>query len=74
MEEAYRGDGASQYYVQGGDRVVATIAFTDAPEETRRGIPIKSVAIYTTSALFAEGKDDIERWAGQGFSAVVDRT
>ena len=26
--------------------------------------------IYTTSALFAEGKEDIEKWSQQGFSAV----
>jgi uridine phosphorylase len=69
-EEAYCGEGASQYYRQGGGRVRATTVFSDLPENGCRGISIARGAIYTTSALFAEGKEDIDRWAQQGFSAV----
>lgn len=70
VEEAYCGEGASQYYKYKGKTVCATVSFSGIPENDRRGIPITHGSIYTTSALFAEGRDDIEKWAQQGFSAV----
>ena len=69
-EEAHCGEGASQYYRERGERVRATTVFSDVPADGCRGISIARGAIYTTSALFAEGKEDIDRWAQQGFSAV----
>ena len=69
-EEAYCGEGASQYYKRDGKKVRATVTFSDIPEDERRGISIARGAIYTTSALFAEGTEDIHNWAQQGFSAV----
>jgi purine-nucleoside phosphorylase len=68
-EEAHCGEGVSQYYRQRGGRVCATTVFPDMPEDGRRRISIARGAIYT-SPLFAEGKEDIDRWARQGFSAV----
>ncbi len=68
VEEAYCGEGASQYYKPNGKIVDATVSFSNIGDS--RNIPIKRGRIYTTSALFAEGKDDIENWARQGFSAV----
>ena len=69
-DEAYCGEGASQYYGAKGKRVRATVVLSDVPEDDRQGIFIARGAIYTTSALFAEGREDIEKWAEQGFSAV----
>ena len=69
-EEAYCGEGASQYYKTNGKTVAATMTFSEMVERYGRGIPLARGKIYTTSALFAEGRDDIENWAKQGFSAV----
>lgn len=69
-EDAYCGEGASQYYKPEGKRVSATVAFDEFTTDSRAPVPIKRGRIYTTSALFAEGNTDIERWASQGFSAV----
>jgi purine-nucleoside phosphorylase len=69
-EEAYCGEGASQYYKTNGKTVAATIMFSEASEINRHGIPIARGRIYTTSALFAESRADIDHWVGLGFSAV----
>jgi len=69
-DEAYCGEGASQYYTPERKIVRATVTFADVPEDDRRGIAIARGALYTTSALFAERRADIARWAQQGFSAV----
>jgi purine-nucleoside phosphorylase len=69
-EEAYCGEGASQYYKTDGKTVGATIKFSDAADVNRHGARIARGRIYTTSALFAESRADIDRWAGLGFSAV----
>ena len=39
-------------------------------KDSHRGIRIAHGSIYTTSALFGEGREDIDRWAQQGFAAV----
>ena len=70
VEEAYCGEGASQYYKTNGKTVAATVTFSDISESETFGIPIKRGKIYTTSALFAEGRADIDHWANRGFSAV----
>ncbi|HEY5119445.1 MAG TPA: hypothetical protein VII90_08325 [Anaerolineales bacterium] len=69
-EEAYCGEGASQYYKTNGKTVAATVMFSDIPDNSRHGIPIARGRIYTTSALFAESRADIDRWVGLGFSGV----
>jgi uridine phosphorylase len=69
-EEAYCGAGASQYYKTDGKTVAATETFSQMPDSARRGVSIARGRIYSTSALFAENRDDIDRWASQGFAAV----
>jgi len=69
-DEAYCGEGASQYYKREGKRVRATVTFSDMPSAERRGLSLVCGKIYSTSALFAEGREDIDNWARQGFSAV----
>jgi uridine phosphorylase len=69
-EEAYCGEGASQYYKTNGKTVAATMTFSEVSESVSHGVPITRGRIYTTSALFAEGRGDIDNWASRGFSAV----
>jgi uridine phosphorylase len=69
-EEAYCGEGASQYYKTNGQTVTATVTFSDVPENVCHNISVMRGRIYTTSALFAEGREDIGKWAERGFSAV----
>lgn len=69
--EAYCGEGASQYYVQGVTTVNPSI--NDVLSSTIKrvdDVPTHFGKIYTTSALFAEGESEIEDWYGNGFSAV----
>ena len=70
VDEAYCGEGASQYYGHKGERVRSTVDFSDVSETGYKDIVLTRGALYTTSALFAEGKEDIDRWAQQGFVAV----
>lgn len=69
-EEAYCGEGASQYYTANAEIVTATETFSDVPENVCSDIAVMHGRIYTTSALFAEGREDIDNWAERGFSAV----
>ena len=70
-EEAYCGEGASQYYkadskvVKFSPKVVEMSLIKDVND-----FPVHFGKIYTTSALFAEGEKDIEDWIRKGFSAV----
>ena len=69
--EARCGDGASQYYAPGETIVSASLD----PREWVSGERMKAVAlhrgrIYTTSALLAEGQDDLEAWHHAGCAAV----
>ncbi len=71
VSSAYCGEGASQYYKQDGKEVSATLRLEEtlsfAGEEPFK---IHSGRVYTTSALFAESSEDIEKWAAQGFFGV----
>lgn len=69
-EEAYCGEGASQYYKPDGKTVAATLKFSEAADVDRPGIRVARGRIFTTSALFAERRADIDRWEGLGFLAV----
>ena len=69
--EAYRGEGASQYYEPRFETVAATVNIHGIPRlDTVDGIPIHSGKIFTTSALLAEGDSEIEMWHNEGYSAV----
>lgn len=62
--EAYIGEGASQYYQF--DKTVVKPLINNLLIFDK----IKFGRIYTTSALLAEGKDDIEKWANLGCLTV----
>lgn len=62
--EAFRGEGASQYYIPEKQIIKATPQVVPKVDEIRTG------RIYTTSALLAEGKEEIEKWALLGCTAV----
>jgi purine-nucleoside phosphorylase len=71
VSSAYCGDGASQYYKQDGKEVAATLRFKETRGRTAaEPTTIHCGRIYTTSALFAESSDAIEKWAAQGFRGV----
>lgn len=65
-ERAYCGEGAARYYQTDGPWVEASVALLPSP--LRAGC--RAGPIDTTGALFAEGAEDLERWAGEGFAAV----
>lgn len=70
-KEAYCGEGASQYYNPQGKVVKASARLLKMPPiESCNDVPVHFGSIYTTSALFAEGKQEIDEWYEKGFSAV----
>jgi purine-nucleoside phosphorylase len=69
-ERAYCGEGAAQYYKTNGKEVSGTVVFDGISDYDHSAVPTKKGRIYTTSALFAEGRDDIDKWAAEGYSAV----
>jgi len=69
--EAYCGEGASQYYKPDGKMVKASLNVAESSAiEGINDVSVHFGRIYTTSALFAEGKKEIEDWFRKGFSAV----
>jgi uridine phosphorylase len=64
--EAHCGDGSSQYYKTNGPIVRA------APHPAALNLPpdIHIGRVFTTAALFAEGKREIDDWHARGFAAV----
>ena len=69
--EAYRGEGASQYYQPRYKTVAASLDIEGIPGVNSTGeITIHSGKIFTTSALLAEGDREIEKWHDEGYSAV----
>lgn len=75
VSSAYCGEGASQYYKQDGKEVSATLVLGETldPAGGER-LKIHCGRVYTTSALFAESNDDIDKWGAQGFSGVAMET
>jgi purine-nucleoside phosphorylase len=68
---AYCGEGASQYYTPGETKVSASLDVREwISSEALKSVKLHQGCIYTTSALFAEGVDDIENWYRSGCSAV----
>ncbi len=69
--EAFCGEGAARYYKADGEKVTASLGLLGEDTFARFGVePLWRGAVYTTAALLAEGKADLERWHQQGFSAV----
>jgi uridine phosphorylase len=69
--EAVRGEGASQYYEPAGEIVSASLDLREWPPAGRRpDVALHTGRIYTTSALFAEGMEDVEAWYRAGCAAV----
>ena len=69
--EAYRGEGASQYYQPRSETVAASVDIREmAGLDSIEDVSIHSGKIFTTSALLAEGDREIEIWHKEGFSAV----
>lgn len=67
--KAFCGEGAAQYYVGGKTVVEPTLSAEDFRDAAAQP-PIFRCPIYTTAALLAEGTDEIERWARNGWHAV----
>jgi uridine phosphorylase len=69
--EAGCGDGASQCYLPGRQRITATedliTRLMTAPDP---GAPRHAGPIWTTAALLAEGAAEIEQWYGEGYLAA----
>lgn len=67
-DRAFCGEGAAQYYRPGEPWVSASpelVAAVKAREPT-----VRTGAIYTTGALFAESAADLDRWHADGFAGV----
>lgn len=65
--EAFCGEGASQYYLPGKKTVKASLDPQEWVEEKRN---FHTGHIYTTSALFAEGMEEVAAWHRAGYAAV----
>lgn len=66
-DRGYCGEGAAQYYKPDGPWVSASPGLVEAVAMRET---VRTGAIYTTGALFAEGMDDLDRWHRDGFAAV----
>jgi purine-nucleoside phosphorylase len=69
--KAHCGEGAAQYYqpdaqeIDASDDLLALVS-----PQTNGPVAMHQGTIWTTSALLAEGQDDIRRWRAQGYVAV----
>jgi len=69
--EAYRGEGASAYYNPEANIVKASFKADKLPLIQKvHDVTVHSGRIYTTSALFMEGKEQVEDWSNKGCTAV----
>ena len=69
--EAFRGEGASQYYEPEGTVVTASHDLCGWMASRQiDDVALYTGRIYTTSALFAEGMEDVDAWFQAGCSAV----
>lgn len=69
---AFCGEGAAQYYVSAKRQVLPTLDPGEPPAASVNAKTQRVVrgGIYTTAALFAEGANEIEQWARDGWDAV----
>lgn len=71
VTEAYCGEGASSYYKMKGNIVKASFNAIESPLiQEIHDVTIHPGRVYTTSALFAEGKEEVEDWFNKGCAAV----
>jgi len=68
--EACCGEGASQYYTPGEAVVSASLDPREWVDAKHAKPPLHRGRIYTTSALLAEGMEDLEAWHRAGCAAV----
>jgi purine-nucleoside phosphorylase len=69
--EAFCGEGAAAYYRQKATVVRPTIEPTVLQSRAAsKGIRTHVARMYTTAALFAEGRPEIDQWYSLGFGAV----
>lgn len=69
--EAFCGEGAAQYYEPTERIVTASLDLREwVADERLNDVELHTGRIYTTSALFAEGMEEVEAWHQAGFSAV----
>ena len=65
------GEGSAQYYVPNGSEIKASKELLDLISEMNiNSVHIHRGNIWTTSALLAEGAEDVQRWHDQGYIAV----
>lgn len=68
---AHCGEGASQYYIKDKDEVQASPDMVRMATDTKlEGISLHKGPIWTTSALFAEGRDEVNEWHDRGYIGV----
>lgn len=68
---AYCGEGAAQYYLPQKQEVSASLDLVEQIMPSRiDSVEIHKGSIWTTSALLAEGKAEIQSWSHQGYIAV----
>lgn len=70
-EDAFCGDGSSRCYKTDGDTVRAS-PHPSSLESIRHFdmIPVHVGRVFTTAALFAEGRRELDDWHARGFAAV----
>ena len=71
VTSAFCGEGAAQYYLPDKQEVNASLELVEGiqPSSTA-SVATHKGRIWTTSALLAEGKAEIQDWADQGYIAV----
>jgi uridine phosphorylase len=69
--EAFCGEGAAQYYEPTEKTATASLDLREwIAVEQLNDVMLHTGRIYTTSALFAEGVEEVEAWHRAGFAAV----
>jgi purine-nucleoside phosphorylase len=69
--KAHCGEGAAQYYQREAQDIEASSElFALANSRMNGPVAVHQGAIWTTSALLAEGNEDIQRWSAEGYVAV----
>jgi L-amino acid N-acyltransferase YncA/uridine phosphorylase len=69
--EAFCGDGAAHYYKRSGMTVRPTLnPGSFVPVAATGAAAVHLARMFTTSALFAEGEEEVEQWSAAGWGAV----
>ncbi len=67
---AHCGEGAAQYYVGKGPEVAATPSRVAQIASLPPAVAVHTGPVWTTSALLAEGMEEVEAWRRAGYLAV----